>query len=535
MCTPPYYLRSPYNFVILSEAKNLSWFYAREKKERFFDSLRMTNYEQSLIRVIRRVFLFRPLNSELQSQLMRWQTRFPLWLLALSLTGLAWGQQSPSPSSAPPAKAPAKKSPAAAPQSSDKPKTDDKVAGTQDSAPDPDAELQILVRLANNDPAKLVISLEGYLVKYPDSPRRGAIYRALIESQMSMHNSQAALDYAEKAIVIQPEDSQSTYLAVTLLEKMPGDANQLRAIDYDTRLIERVSKADPDTRPQQMTLDDWQAGRNKFLVELYALRGRLQRHMHKNEEAAKDLTSSFRLQPNAEAALSLGEIAEEEKHSDEAIRQYAMAFMLAGQDQPDASNPPLDREMLRLRMGNLWRFTHDSNAGLGDIVLSAYDRNRDVAKAEKADAPVYNKDMSDPLQFSLRRVDGSGPVKLADSRGKVVVLNFWTTWCAYCNPMESMLGELRAKFAGRQDVVFLTINADEDESLVAPFLKEQSLGGTLLFADGVRQSLKVESIPTVLVLDKAGKTAYRTQGFVPDGFADLASAAIAKASASPAP
>ncbi len=375
---------------------------------------------------------------------MRWQTRFPLCLLALSLTGLAWGQQSPSPSGAPPAKAPAKKSPAT-PQSAEKPKTDDKAAETQDSAPDPDAELQILVRLAGNDPAALVKSLEGYLVKYPDTSRRGAIYRALIESQVNLHNSQAALEYAEKAIEIQPEDSQSTYLAVTLLEKMPGDANQLRAIDYDTRLIERVSKADPDTRPQQMTLDDWQAGRNKFLVEIYALRGRLQRHLHRNEDAVKDLTSSFRLIPNAEAALSLGEIAEEEKHSDEAIRQYAMAFMLAGQEQPDANNPPMDREMLRMRMGNLWRFTHDTNAGLGDIVLSAYDRNRDVARAEKPDAPVYNKDVSDPLQFSLRHVDGSAPLKLAESHGKVVVLNFWTTWCAYCNPMESLLADFRDK------------------------------------------------------------------------------------------
>ncbi len=57
---------------------------------------------------------------------------------------------------------------------------------------------------------------------------------------------------------------------------MPGDANQQKAIDYDTRLIDRASKADPDSRPQNMTLEDWQAGRNKFLVDLYVLRGRVQ-------------------------------------------------------------------------------------------------------------------------------------------------------------------------------------------------------------------------------------------------------------------
>jgi len=465
---------------------------------------------------------------------MRWRMRFLLCLLALIMTGAAWAQQTPPPSAAPPAKAPAKKSPPAQPSSA-KPKTDDAVAPPKDAALDPDAELQLAVRQAGNDSAALVQSLEAYLVKYPDSPRRGAIYRALLESEMNLHNQKSALEYAEKVIAIQPEDSQSMYLAVTLLEKMPDEASQLRAVDFDTRLIDRVSKADPESRPQQMTLEDWQAGRNKFMVDLYVMRGRLQHHLHKNDEAVKDLTAGFRLFPNAEAALTLGEIAEENKHSDEAVRQYATAFNLASQAQPDNEGPSLDRDMLRLRMGNLWRFTHDSNAGLGDIVLSAYDRSRDLAKADKPDAPVYNKDVTDPLQFSLRHVDGSGPLKLAESHGKVVVLNFWTTWCAYCNQMESMLADVRTKFTGRDDVVFLAINADEEESQVAPFLQGQKPGGTLIFADGVNQAFHVESIPTILVLDKAGKIAYRMQGFAPDGFADLAAAAITKASTAPAP
>jgi thiol-disulfide isomerase/thioredoxin len=459
---------------------------------------------------------------------MRWQIRFIPCFLALILTGAAWGQQSPAGSNTPPAKAPAKKSTASA-----QPKSDDAAAPPQSSTPDPDAELQLAVRQAGNDSATLVKTLEDYLVKYPDSPRRGAIYRALLESEMNLHNQKSALEYAEKVIAIQPEDSQSTYIAVTLLEKMPDEASQLRAIDYDTQLLDRVSKADPESRPQQMTLDDWQSGRNKFMVDLYVMRGRLQHHLHKNEDAVKDLTAGFRLLPNPEAALTLGEIAEENKHADEAVRQYATAFMLASQEPADANGPSMDLDLLRMRMGNLWRFTHDSSAGLGDVLLSAYDRNRDAAKADKPDAPVYNKDVTDPLQFSLRHVDGSGPLKLSESRGKVVVLNFWTTWCAYCAQMESMLGDVRTKLSGREDVVFLAVNADENEALVAPFLQNKKPGGTLVFADGVGQAFHVESIPTVLVLDKAGKIAYRTQGFAPDDFADIAAAAITKASTAP--
>ena len=198
---------------------------------------------------------------------MRWRMCFFPFLLALFMTGAAWAQQNPPPSATPPAKAPAKKSPPAQPSSA-KPKTDDAVAPPKDAALDPDAELQLAVRQAGNDSAALVQSLEAYLVKYPDSPRRGAIYRALLESEMNLHNQKSALEYAEKVIAIQPEDSQSMYLAVTLLEKMPDEASQLRAVDFDTRLIDRVSKADPESRPQQMTLEDWQAGRNKFMVDL---------------------------------------------------------------------------------------------------------------------------------------------------------------------------------------------------------------------------------------------------------------------------
>jgi thiol-disulfide isomerase/thioredoxin len=401
----------------------------------------------------------------------------------------------------------------------------------QDSPTDEDMELQIAVRQAGQDSATLVKSLEGFLERHPNSPRRAVVYRALVESEMNLHNDDAALDYAEKVIAVQPEDSQSMYAAVTLLEKKHDDASQLRAIDYDSRLIERVSKADPESRPQQVTLEDWQAGRNKFLVDLYVIRGRIEHHLRKNDDATKDLTTGFNLLPNAEAALALGEIAEEGKRSDEAIRQYATAFALAGDEPREENTTPMDRDMLRARIGNLWHFTHDSTAGLGDAMLSAFDSSRELLNADKPEAPAYNKDVADALQFSLRRIDGGAAVKLAQSRGKVVVLNFWATWCAYCNPMESMLADVRARFAGRDDVVFLAVNSDEDESAVAPFLKNQKPGGTLVFADGVKKAFHVESIPTIIVLDKSGKVAYRNQGYAPDGFADLASTAITKASA----
>ena len=196
------------------------------------------------------------------------------------------------------------------------------------------------------------------------------------------------------------------YIAATILGRMPDDASQLQAIDFDTHLLSSVAKANPESRPDQMTLDDWQAGRIKFTMNLYVLRGRMQRNLHKNDDAVKDFKQGFSIMPGAEGALDLGEIAEEQKHADEAIRSYAAAFFLAGLDPEDTS---VNRDSLRLRMGNLWRFTHDSTAGLGDVLLSAYDKNRATAKANMLDQPtpvVYNQGVTDPLQFSLRKIDG---------------------------------------------------------------------------------------------------------------------------------
>ena len=148
-------------------------------------------------------------------------------------------------------------------------------------------------------------------------------------------------------------------------------------------------------------------------------------------------------------------------------------------------------------MGNLWRFSHDSNAGLGDMLLAAYDRNKRVAKADKPDAPGLQQRRHRSAAIQLAPGGWQSAHEAGRIHGKVVILNFWTTWCAYCSQMESMLADVRAKFSGRDDVVFLAVNADEDETLVAPFLQDQKPGGTLVFADGVNQAFHVESIPTI--------------------------------------
>jgi hypothetical protein len=75
-------------------------------------------------------------------------------------------------------------------------------------------------------------------------------------------------------------------------------------------------------------------------------------------------------------------------------------------------------------------------------------------------------------------------------------------------------------------VLFLAADCDEDESLVAGYLQEHKLRTPVVFADGLERFFTINAFPTVIVIDRAGKIAYRTNGFDPDTFESNVAAAI---------
>jgi hypothetical protein len=85
------------------------------------------------------------------------------------------------------------------------------------------------------------------------------------------------------------------------------------------------------------------------------------------------------------------------------------------------------------------------------------------------------------------------------------------------------------KYADKSEVAFLAVNDDEDESVVPTFLARQKMGAPVAFADGLDNFLGVKSLPTVIVLDGAGRIVYRSDGFDPDTFVESLTAALERA------
>ena len=386
-------------------------------------------------------------------------------------------------------------------------------------AEDPDAALDRAVREAGNDRAALVRKLQQYLERFPEAPRKTAVYRALVESCEQLNDSACALENAELLIANHPDDSEMMLVAVNLLEKRGDDESLTRAGGYLTRVIDRVEKTSPTEKSARVSEQDWETQQNDVRLALYILRGKIEEKQKKTDEAAKDFAASYAIRPNALAAQHLAQLSELQKNFSKAVEYYLDAFVLPENGPGGAS----DRRLIRDNLGNVWREIHGSDAGLGDAILGAYDHTQPAVATPKAHD--RNRDARDAFSFTLRQLDGT-PLALAPNRGKVVVLSFWATWCGPCRELEPMFANVAATYAGRNDVMFLAVNTDEDEARVKPYVDEQKWKVPVVFADGLDDFLRVLSLPTVIVLDHAGRISYRINGYQSEEFTERLSNAV---------
>ena len=371
-------------------------------------------------------------------------------------------------------------------------------------------ELQKAIEQAANDRAALVKNLEGFLKKYPESTQRPQIYRALVESSLQLRDFPRAVDYSERLVSLNPNDISNTVLTIQLLNRYGDVPGYRRAVFYCSRVLEYVDHTTQAEKSPRISPEDWETSKKKDKSSLYLIRGELYQKLNDNQNAQKDFESSYTLIPNATAAEKLGELAELNKDLNAAIQQYARAFALT-----DGTNGASSRAEIRKKIGNVWRLAHGSEDGLGDYLLHAFDASTAAAAPVK---PPRNLNGKEPYDFVLRKVIDGSPVRLAEAKGKVVVLSFWATWCGPCREQEPLFEKVAARYSSKPDVIFYALNCDDDESLVPPFLAEEKPKTPALYADGLENLLRVNSFPTTVILDRNGKIAFRQDGFDPDGF-----------------
>ena len=137
------------------------------------------------------------------------------------------------------------------------------------------------------------------------------------------------------------------------------------------------------------------------------------------------------------------------------------------------------------------------------VVISLIFSTTILAENNTSQAPI----------FTLPGVDNS-QVNLADYRGKVVLVDFWASWCTPCIRSFPWMDEMVEKY-GKQGFEVIAINMDQESVLAEKFLQRYPNKLTIAFDPQgvVAEQYQIMGLPNSFILNKKGEVVYKHIGF----------------------
>jgi len=400
------------------------------------------------------------------------------------------------------------------------------LAGAQ--TPKSDAEQEDLRRAvgeAGSSPMEMMRALESHLAKYPKAERRNDIELALLKAASDAKDNRRIALYGERVLQREPADVPILESVTRALLLVDDKANAEKALGYARRLEQALEALEKEktssAREEGQKREEIDRTRGKALV----YQARALGNLGKLAEALERARAGYQAYPTSESAREIARWLDRSGKPEEALPYLADAFMI---DDPRRSEAERTRD--RARLGEAYRKVKGSEAGLGDLVLAAYDRTTAQLAERRLKLRQLdpNANVTNPIEFTLSGLKGE-KLALSSLKGKVLILDFWATWCGPCRGQHPLYDQVKQRFKNRSDVVFLSVNTDEDRGLVEPFLDESKWSKEVYFEDGLSGALRVSSIPTTVIFGKRGEVFSRLNGYIPERFVDMLTERIQEA------
>tara|TARA_B100001057_G_scaffold228199_1_gene228494 strand:- start:1576 stop:2082 length:507 start_codon:yes stop_codon:yes gene_type:complete len=128
---------------------------------------------------------------------------------------------------------------------------------------------------------------------------------------------------------------------------------------------------------------------------------------------------------------------------------------------------------------------------------------------------LINKPTKIVNPFDIENLNGK-KIKISDSKNKILVLNFWATWCPPCIKEIPDLQKLQGDFQNDVEVLFISVDANFKKT-VPKFLKKNKFSGLKVFNDEkllITKKFEVKIMPTTIVINKDFKEKFRVTGYV---------------------
>ncbi len=147
-----------------------------------------------------------------------------------------------------------------------------------------------------------------------------------------------------------------------------------------------------------------------------------------------------------------------------------------------------------------------------DLILAG---KKDVVSRERAGTSTSMAAVTALPKFTLTDLSGK-PLTAEQAAGRVVMVEFWATWCPPCRSTLEWLGDLKKKYGDNVAILALAVESPEDKVRETAGSLSQELYWAITDATTAQAFGDITAVPTMFLFDRSGKTARVMYGAPPD-------------------